>query len=86
MSYMAALRIARRGARGHRYSVAIHYREPTYALRHGRPDHPYRYTLEVVAIDPDHAREKALREFHRRAALSSVSWVRQIERVMVTEA
>jgi len=73
------------GVVGRKYSVVVQYREPTYEARHGAPEKPYRYSVEVVAIDDEHAREKAVEAFHAERAKSSVSWVIQIVRVLVSE-
>jgi hypothetical protein len=73
------------GQQGRRYRVTVHYREPTYARRNGDPGGPYRFTVEVVAVDAESACAKGVDALDRQAALSSVSWVRSIERVLALE-
>ncbi|MDF1562299.1 MAG: hypothetical protein P1V51_04605 [Deltaproteobacteria bacterium] len=75
----------RQGAQGRNYKVVFHYREPTWEARHGRREHPFRISFEVVAIDHDHAQEKARGELLKMRANSGVSWIIQIERTMITE-
>jgi hypothetical protein len=64
------------------YRVTIYYREPTYELAAGRRAEPYSWTFEVEAFSADSARREALREFDELARISSVGWVRRVERVL----
>ena len=85
MSYMHPKETQQKGVRGRLFKVVLHYREPTYEARNGRREHPYRFSTEVVAIDQEHAREKATAELFALSAKSGVSWIIQVERSMVTE-
>jgi hypothetical protein len=68
---------------GRRYEVTIRYREPSYEQAVGRKAEPYRWTYEIVSDDDDDARERAVGKFREMERLSSVGWVRVIERVDV---
>jgi hypothetical protein len=75
-----------RPLRWRRYRVVIEYCEPTYAAHTESEPKTYRASYEVKAISPVHAEQKAREEFDEMARLSSVGWVRDIVRVMTTEA
>lgn len=64
------------------YRVTIYYREPTYELATGRRREPYSWTFEVESHSVEAARREAMREFDELARISSVGWVRRVERVL----
>ena len=69
---------------GRRYEVTIRYREPSYERKVGPKAEPYRWTFEIVSDDDATARDRAVGQFREMERLSSVGWVRVIERVDVT--
>lgn len=68
-----------------RYVVIVVYREPTYEARRGYGPTPYRGSFRVEAVSPADAEVEARRRFAAWAQRSSVSWVREVERVEVRE-
>ena len=67
-----------------RYEVTIRYREPSYEQAVGRKAEPYRWTYEIVSDDDADARQLAVGKFREMERLSSVGWIRVIERIDVT--
>ena len=65
------------------FLVEIQYREPTYEARHGRRANPYRFRYRLEARSEAEARELAIIEFARVAAISSVGWTREIVGVAI---
>ena len=64
------------------YKVTIYYREPGYAQRNGAAEQTYRGSFIVQATDEQAAVRRAVSEFDQMARLSSVSWIRVIEKVV----
>ncbi len=71
---------------GNLYKVTVSYREPTYEERTGPRATPFRWTYSLLADSADHARRRALSEFHEVTRLSSVGWTRVIVAVDVEVA
>lgn len=65
-----------------RYLVTFHYREPTYEAHVGRGAKLYRGTFAVEAPTPDDAVARAREAFDGWGRASSVSWVREVVRVV----
>jgi hypothetical protein len=63
------------------YRVTVYYREPTYELAHGKKEEPYSWTYLIAAASADLARAEAVRQFKEIARLSSVAWIRRVERI-----
>jgi hypothetical protein len=68
-----------------RFQVTVWYREPTYELVAGPKPEPYFCSYVVTAVDAEHARRIALREFDTIARLSSVGWIRKVVKVEAEE-
>jgi hypothetical protein len=64
------------------YKVTVYYREPTYELATGPRAEPYSWTFEIEALSAEAARNEAMRQFDELARISSVGWVRRVERVV----
>jgi hypothetical protein len=64
------------------FSVTIFYREPNYARGRGIPDREYRGTFNVTATSEDEAVRLATTQFREAAQRSSVSWTREITRIV----
>lgn len=69
-------------AEAEEYVVTIAYREPGYAQRNGVAERIYHGSFTVRARDEQGAVRRAVAEFHEIARLSSVGWVRVIDRVV----
>ncbi|HUU21444.1 MAG TPA: hypothetical protein VM389_02825 [Phycisphaerae bacterium] len=68
----------------HVFQARIFYAEPTFALHRNIPARVYSGgTYYVHAPDEFKAEDLAIAEFRRKAAQSSVSWVREIVRCEV---
>ncbi|MFW6197705.1 MAG: hypothetical protein ACOC5B_02460, partial [Myxococcota bacterium] len=67
------------------YVVTLVYREPTYEAARRRGPTSYRGSFRVEARSPHDAELEARRQFEAWARRSSVSWVREVERVEVRE-
>jgi len=65
------------------FLVDVQYREPEYERRNGPREEPYRWRYVIDALAPAHAVELAIAEFRRIAAISSVSWQRDIVSIAV---
>lgn len=70
------------GRRG-RFLVEVRYREPSYELRHGPREEPYRFRYRLQAASEQAAIAFVVGEFNRISALSSVGWTRVIVEIVV---
>ncbi|MDI1428752.1 MULTISPECIES: hypothetical protein [Polyangium] len=64
--------------RGALYEIVISYKEPTFAEHAGQEARTFRGTFRIEAADEDDARVRAVAEFRRIQASSSVGWQREI--------
>lgn len=64
--------------RGALYEIVISYKEPTFAEHAGQEARIFRGTFRIEAADEDDARVRAVAEFRRIQASSSVGWQREI--------
>lgn len=67
-----------------RFRVTVYYCEPLYARTRGIPVAEQSGTFTVDADDEEHAKQLAISAFKEAAARSSMTWPREITRVVPT--
>jgi hypothetical protein len=70
--------LASSSPRGTFYEIVISYKEPTFAEHAGQESRTFRGTFRIEAADEEDARTRAVAEFRRIQASSSVGWQREI--------
>ncbi len=65
-------------AHGALYEIVVSYKEPNFAEHAGQESRIFRGTFRIQAADEDDARARAVDEFRRIQASSSVGWQREI--------